>query len=54
MSLRDLIPFGLASEKPWHYRDMARAVWINRDNCLTPGAYSITGFATAVRSGPMA
>jgi len=20
MSLRDLIPFGLASEKPWHYR----------------------------------
>jgi molybdopterin-dependent oxidoreductase alpha subunit len=32
MSLRDLIPFGLASEKPRHFRDMARAVWTNRDN----------------------
>jgi hypothetical protein len=32
MSLRDLIPFGLASEKPRHFRDMARVVWTNRDN----------------------
>src|SRR5262249_1462101 len=32
MSVRDLIPFGLASEKPRHFRDMARAVWENKDN----------------------
>jgi molybdopterin-dependent oxidoreductase alpha subunit len=32
VSLRDLIPFGLASDKPRHFRDMARVVWTNRDN----------------------
>ncbi len=32
MSLRNLIPFGLASQKPRHFRDMARVVWKNRDN----------------------
>jgi molybdopterin-dependent oxidoreductase alpha subunit len=32
VALRDLIPFGLASEKPRHFRDMARVAWINRDN----------------------
>src|SRR3954468_2205369 len=32
MSLRDLIPFGLASDKPRAFRDMARVAWKNRDN----------------------
>ena len=32
MALRDLIPFGLASEKPRHFRDMVGVVWKNRDN----------------------
>ena len=29
---RRLVPFGLAAEKPQHFRDMARIVWENRDN----------------------
>lgn len=32
MRLRQLIPFGLGSDKPHHYRDMLRAAWTNRDN----------------------
>ncbi len=31
MSRRSLVPFGLASAKPRHYRDMLRVVWQNRD-----------------------
>jgi len=31
-SWRNFIPFGLASPKPRHFRDMARVVWRNRDN----------------------
>lgn len=30
--LRRLIPFGLGSEKPHHFRDMLRVAWSNRDN----------------------
>src|SRR4051794_12224959 len=29
---RRLVPFGLAAEKPQHFRDMGRIVWENRDN----------------------
>lgn len=32
MSWRHWVPFGLASEKPRHFRDMARVIWRNRDN----------------------
>ena len=31
-SLRALLPFGVGSVKPRHFRDMARVVWENRDN----------------------
>jgi molybdopterin-dependent oxidoreductase alpha subunit len=30
--VRDWIPFGLGQVKPQHFRDMAKVVWINRDN----------------------
>src|SRR6201995_236105 len=31
-TLRRLIPFGLDSRKPHHFRDMLKIVWDNRDN----------------------
>jgi molybdopterin-dependent oxidoreductase alpha subunit len=31
-SWRDWVPFGIASTKPTHFRDMARVVWRNLDN----------------------
>src|SRR5256885_2982795 len=31
-SIRRLIPFGLDSRKPRHFRDMLKVVWDNRDN----------------------
>src|SRR5213596_3238127 len=30
--LRSVVPFGLGSTKPKHFRDMLRVVWRNRDN----------------------
>jgi molybdopterin-dependent oxidoreductase alpha subunit len=30
--LQDAVPFGLGRTKPQHFRDMARAAWVNRDN----------------------
>lgn len=32
MRWKNLIPFGLGQAKPHHFRDMARVVWLNRDN----------------------
>jgi molybdopterin-dependent oxidoreductase alpha subunit len=32
VAIRDFVPFGLLSDKPHHFRDMAKVAWSNRDN----------------------
>ncbi|MBF8306059.1 MAG: oxidoreductase alpha (molybdopterin) subunit, partial [Acidobacteria bacterium] len=51
-SVAGLVPFGLGSKKPHHYRDMARVLWDNRDNLGYAHRILVHGVCDGCSLGP--